>query len=291
MSVLKYYNTTTSQWEPASLGNQGSTGATGAGATGATGYIGTTGATGATGVVGTTGATGATGYIGTTGATGATGYIGTTGATGATGTIGSTGATGATGTIGSTGATGATGTIGSTGATGAVGSTGATGAVGATGYIGTTGATGPAGATGSAIAGPAFSASASALTVNQNTWTKVPFNSASINLNSNYNTSLYRFLPTVAGYYRIYARIFMGIDPAFNSRVGVSIYKNGGDVSQTLTMANNANGGVSYVGEAFVQMNGSTDYVEAYIYQESPSSPAINTNAGLTVFYGFMARS
>jgi len=171
MSVLKYYNTTTSQWVPASLGNQGTTGATGAtglGATGATGTIGSTGATGATGL----GATGSTGYIGSTGATGATGYIGTTGATGAQGIIaqstapantnilwvdttatgsagatGLTGATGATGTRGSTGATGATGATG-LGSTGATGFQGTTGATGATGYVGTTGATGATGVVG-----------------------------------------------------------------------------------------------------------------------------------------------
>jgi len=46
MSVLKYYNTNTSTWDPASLGDQGATGATGpSGATGATGPAGATGAT------------------------------------------------------------------------------------------------------------------------------------------------------------------------------------------------------------------------------------------------------
>jgi len=51
MSVLKYYNTNTSTWEPASLGDQGATGATGpSGATGATGPTGSTGIAGATGV-------------------------------------------------------------------------------------------------------------------------------------------------------------------------------------------------------------------------------------------------
>ena len=53
MSVLKYYNTNTSTWDPASLGNQGATGATGpSGATGATGSNGTTGATGPAGATG-----------------------------------------------------------------------------------------------------------------------------------------------------------------------------------------------------------------------------------------------
>jgi len=56
MSVLKYYNTNTSTWDPASLGNQGATGATGpSGATGATGPVAATGATGLTGATGTGG--------------------------------------------------------------------------------------------------------------------------------------------------------------------------------------------------------------------------------------------
>ena len=47
MSVLKYYNTNTSTWDPASLGDQGATGATGpSGETGPTGATGLTGATG-----------------------------------------------------------------------------------------------------------------------------------------------------------------------------------------------------------------------------------------------------
>jgi hypothetical protein len=47
MSVLKYYNTNTSTWDPASLGDQGATGATGpSGATGPTGATGIAGATG-----------------------------------------------------------------------------------------------------------------------------------------------------------------------------------------------------------------------------------------------------
>ncbi len=50
MSVLKYYNTNSSTWDPASLGNQGATGATGP--TGSTGSNGTTGATGPAGATG-----------------------------------------------------------------------------------------------------------------------------------------------------------------------------------------------------------------------------------------------
>ena len=61
MSVLRYYNTTTSQWEHSTTSIQG-----------ATGLIGATGTAGATGLIGATGATG----VGATGLTGATGPAG-----------------------------------------------------------------------------------------------------------------------------------------------------------------------------------------------------------------------
>jgi len=148
MSVLKYYNTLTSTWEPASLGDQGATGATGPqGATGA-GVDGATGSTGVAGADGATGSTGPAGTNGTDGATGATGPQGDPGTPGIAGDTGSTGATGPAGTNGTDGATGATGTAGVDGATGATGVAGVDGATGATGVAGVDGATGATGATG-----------------------------------------------------------------------------------------------------------------------------------------------
>lgn len=53
MSQLKYYNTSTNQWEPVVVGATGAQGPTGpTGATGSTGNTGSTGAVGATGVTG-----------------------------------------------------------------------------------------------------------------------------------------------------------------------------------------------------------------------------------------------
>lgn len=53
MSQLKYYNTSTNQWEPVVVGATGAQGPTGP--TGVTGSIGNTGSTGATGATGATG--------------------------------------------------------------------------------------------------------------------------------------------------------------------------------------------------------------------------------------------
>lgn len=53
MSILKYYNTTTAQWEPAAYGDQGATGPQGVqGDPGVAGAVGATGVTGATGPAG-----------------------------------------------------------------------------------------------------------------------------------------------------------------------------------------------------------------------------------------------
>jgi len=136
--------------------------------------------------------------------------------------------------------------------------------------------------------GPAFGASSGALSVPASTFTKIPFGTEIYDTNSNYDTTLYRFTPTVAGYYAIYARVFMA---PTTGRAGVSIIKNGSDVAQTLTVSSAVNGGISFVGEAVVSCNGSTDYIEAYAYQESGVSVSINTSANLTTFNGYMVRS
>jgi hypothetical protein len=136
--------------------------------------------------------------------------------------------------------------------------------------------------------GPAFGASSGALSVPASTFTKIPFGTEIYDTNSNYDTTLYRFTPTVAGYYAIYARVFMA---PTSGRGAVSIYKNGSDVAQTLTVSSAVNGGISFVGEAVVSCNGSTDYIEAYVYQESGVSVSINTSANLTTFNGYMVRS
>ena len=100
MTILKQYDSGTSQWVPIVTGTIGATGPTGvAGPTGPTGVgaTGATGLTGATGPTGDTGPTGPTGVAGPTGPTGATGITGDTGPTGITGATGPTGLTGATG--------------------------------------------------------------------------------------------------------------------------------------------------------------------------------------------------
>jgi hypothetical protein len=99
------------------------------------------------------------------------------------------------------------------------------------------------------------------------TWTKVAANTEIYDTDSNYDTSNYRFTPTTAGKYLVYVNTCIGSASdyqmwgAFNA-----IYKNGSAIRM-----HNDNFNPSYDHNeaspflsSVVDMNGSSDYVEAY---------------------------
>jgi len=137
-------------------------------------------------------------------------------------------------------------------------------------------------------AAPAFSAYKSTnQTPTTNTWTKIQLNTEEFDTNSNFDsTTNYRFTPTVAGYYEVSALIDVG-------GTGVSfvlggIYKNGGLAKyiggQTTTTEAYINGGY------LISMNGSTDYLELYVYITATTPTVYGGSAALS-FSGFLARS
>jgi len=133
------------------------------------------------------------------------------------------------------------------------------------------------------VAAPAFNVG---LSSNQNvsatTWTKIQFNSEFFDTASCYdNTTNYRFTPTVAGYYQLYAQA------AFNGTVTgsyINIYKNGTSF-QRRQVASDGMPAIS----TLVYLNGTTDYAETYVYvYGTPSS--INGNSTETYFNGCLLR-
>ena len=134
---------------------------------------------------------------------------------------------------------------------------------------------------------PAFAAKATAVqTVNNTTWTKLNFNSIAgtgFDTNSNFNTTTYRFTPTVAGYYQINGTGY-GY-PAVTGAVNLSIYLNGAGYTANVS-APNANQGPGLQVAALMYLNGSTDYVEIYIYQNSGGALTCGGND----FSGVMVR-
>lgn len=105
--------------------------------------------------------------------------------------------------------------------------------------------------------GPAFFAyQASAQTISSATLTKVTLDTELFDTNSNFASN--RFTPTVAGYYQISATIAVG---ASTTAGGAYIYKNGVNYSSSFQGSMNSSS-IS----TLTYLNGSTDYVELYVY-------------------------
>ena len=135
------------------------------------------------------------------------------------------------------------------------------------------------------LQGPTFRAYASTGTViSANTTVKIIFDTSSYDTNSNYSTSNYRFTPTVAGYYQI----SMGVRPASSTgETAVYMYKNGSNYA-TLYDAT-ITGLYSTSSSNLVQMNGSTDYIEIYMYSQLGGTTP--TGSATMYFSGVLVRS
>ena len=136
--------------------------------------------------------------------------------------------------------------------------------------------------------GPAFSAYASGATACANsTWTKLQINTEEFDTNSNYDTSNYRFTPTVAGYYQINGAVNW---PSPVTQNGIAIYKNGSAFKYGY---NNGNGGNTYgtIVSALIYFNGSIDYVELYTIQSTGSSQNASGSSIATYLQGSMTRA
>lgn len=139
-----------------------------------------------------------------------------------------------------------------------------------------------------AVNGPAFYATAStAQSITNSTFVKLAFDTKQFDTNTNYNTSTYRFTPTVAGYYTVTAQYFASVNAG---RIVCSIYKNGANYIQGTGIGSTSNGGTSQTATGLVYFNGSTDYVEAYAYQEGSAATSINNSTQLSFFQGVMVR-
>jgi hypothetical protein len=129
--------------------------------------------------------------------------------------------------------------------------------------------------------GPAFSAYGNSIqTLSNNTYTKVAYNSSVFDTNSNYSTSNYRFTPTVGGYYQFNCLIDMTIVNV--TQLVLMFYKNGA-IYENLFGAYNGglviigNSSITVKGASLIYLNGSTDYVETYVYASlSGSSTTVN---------------
>jgi hypothetical protein len=179
-------------------------------------------------------------------------------------------------------------TVKTTGLT-VTGSTSGTLAIAATAVAGTNTATFPA-ATGTVMVSgnmPAFSAYASSNTTLTNaTFVKVDFQTEEYDTNNNFASS--RFTPTVAGYYLLQTGVSFTGSATGESEIG--LYKNGSGFRYGMDIIT-AGGSVLYnmQGNWLVYANGSTDYFEIYMYQNSSRDASASQTQ--TYFTGAMVRS
>ena len=135
--------------------------------------------------------------------------------------------------------------------------------------------------------GPAFSAyQSTGQTISNNVSTKLSFQLKEFDTNSNFDTTNYRFLPTVAGYYQINGTVYWAV-AATNGQI-LQINKNGSVIKVGATYNSSSYG---LVVSALVYMNGTTDYLELYVYQNSGSSATTTSGNVQTYFQGALVRA
>jgi hypothetical protein len=148
-------------------------------------------------------------------------------------------------------------------------------------------------ATGVGGTGPAFSAylPTTAQSVTTATWTKVALSAKDFDTNLNFDTSTYRFTPTVAGYYQISGNIG-GNASSTETTIQIAIYKNGASVSVVSIAPTLATFNSCYVGTSkLLYLNGSTDYVELYGYVAASSAPKFDAGGAATFLTGALVRA
>jgi hypothetical protein len=139
-------------------------------------------------------------------------------------------------------------------------------------------------ATGVAGTGPAFRAyQNSSQSLSGGVSTKVNLQAENFDTNSNFDTSNSRFTPTVAGYYFITGMVALGAA----TNVQATIRKNGSVEGYGAYLVGTVSYGASVTG--IVYLNGSTDYVELFMYVSGTTSTDDGTAD--TYFSGALVRA
>lgn len=136
-------------------------------------------------------------------------------------------------------------------------------------------------------AGPAFHAYPSAnMSHPINSMSKVSLNTELYDTDGCYDTSTSKFTPNVAGYYQF--NFEAGFTAIIYTNALPTLYKNGVEVARGTQVT----GGVYAVGgSALIYCNGSTDYIEFYLFQGYLNPATIAGATTYTTFLsGFLAR-
>jgi hypothetical protein len=141
-------------------------------------------------------------------------------------------------------------------------------------------------------AGPAFSASlGSSQLISDATTTKVQISVRQFDTDNCFDTSNYRFIPNVAGYYQINGMLFFNITGTSDASIVTHIYKNGATWRGSFNQGGTPNGYYGGNVSGIVYCNGTTDYIELYVFMVFGASKYLTGNPAYTCFDGAMVRA
>lgn len=133
--------------------------------------------------------------------------------------------------------------------------------------------------------GPTFMAlMGTSQSVSTGTTTKILFNTESWDTNSCYDATNSKFIPNVAGYYQVIASAYHG--GATNTFI--NFFKNGNSYQRGYQTTSNT---TTSTGTALVYCNGTTDYVEVYLTQNTGSTIQVDGYDFTTRFAGVLVRA
>jgi len=139
---------------------------------------------------------------------------------------------------------------------------------------------------------PAFHAyTSTTTTLNAGVATKAIFNNVEFDTTSDFDTSLYRFTPSVAGYYQFNSSTYINSGVADGSQISIRVKKNG-TTDYYGSLFNTS--GTDYPAPTIsilLYANGSTDYFEIYVRQGSGASETITSTGALSWFTGHLVRA
>ena len=140
------------------------------------------------------------------------------------------------------------------------------------------------------IGGPAFSAYAiTNQTISNVTYTKIQIAVEEFDTDSCYDTAAYKFTPNVSGYYQVSGA--SNFAASATGRRSLYLYKNGSLFKSIQDVSANSTDFMNPSGSCLVFLNGTTDYVELYVRQNSGGSLNTSSSSIQTWFQAAMVRS
>ena len=144
------------------------------------------------------------------------------------------------------------------------------------------------------ISGPAFSAymtnGSAGISTGAATFTKIILDTEEFDTASCFDSSTnYRFTPTVAGYYQINAAVTYTV-AASTAGAGAVIYKNGSGLCWG-TASGTSNMYPTAFLSSLIYLNGSTDYIELYIYNGTGATSSTSYGRSYCYMNGYLARA